>query len=92
MKTMTLHEILLLNYSIVLRFDETIRATPLRHDQLDCSSHSRDAIRQNHYDWWKQWTPQIVLGANDLGSHESSDGEGETFSSLRLTAPTPVPS
>ena len=25
MKTMTLHEILLLNHSIVLRFDETIR-------------------------------------------------------------------
>ena len=29
--------------------------------------------------WWKLWTPQIVLGANDPGSHESSGGGSITF-------------
>ena len=29
--------------------------------------------------WWKSWTPQIVLGANDPGSHESSGGGNITF-------------
>lgn len=58
MKTMTLHEILLLNYSIVLRFDETIRATPLRHYRTDFSSYCRDAKRQNLYDRWKYDRPQ----------------------------------
>lgn len=24
--------------------------------------------------WWKSWTPQIVLGANDPGSHENAGG------------------
>lgn len=24
--------------------------------------------------WWKDWTPQIVLGANDPGSHEGNGG------------------
>lgn len=24
--------------------------------------------------WWKEWTPQIVLGANDPGSHEGNGG------------------
>ena len=25
--------------------------------------------------WWKPWTPQIVLGANDPGSHAHTGGE-----------------
>ena len=29
--------------------------------------------------WWKSWTPQIVLGANDPGSHESAGGGNITF-------------
>jgi hypothetical protein len=26
--------------------------------------------------WWRTWTPQIVIGANDLGSHASNGGGG----------------
>lgn len=26
--------------------------------------------------WWKTWTPQIVFGANDPGTHESAGGGG----------------
>ncbi|WP_239480702.1 YjbH domain-containing protein [Marseilla massiliensis] len=26
--------------------------------------------------WWKPWTPQIVFGANDPGTHESAGGGG----------------
>ena len=26
--------------------------------------------------WWKSWTPQIVFGANDPGTHESAGGGG----------------
>ena len=29
--------------------------------------------------WWKQWTPQIVLGANDPGSHSDHGGGNITF-------------
>ena len=29
--------------------------------------------------WWKSWTPQIVLGANDPGSHENAGGGNLTF-------------
>ena len=29
--------------------------------------------------WWKEWTPQIVIGADDAGSHESAGG-GEIIS------------
>lgn len=29
--------------------------------------------------WWKAWTPQIVLGANDPGSYESSGGGNIVF-------------
>ena len=31
---------------------------------------------------WKQWTPQIVLGANDLGCHENSGGGNITFDNV----------
>ena len=24
--------------------------------------------------WWKAWTPQVVIGANDPGSHSSNGG------------------
>ena len=29
--------------------------------------------------WWKAWTPQIVLGANDPGSHEQTGGGNIVF-------------
>lgn len=29
--------------------------------------------------WWKSWTPQIVLGANDPGSHSDHGGGNITF-------------
>lgn len=29
--------------------------------------------------WWKDWTPQIVVGTNDPGSHESAGGGNITF-------------
>lgn len=32
--------------------------------------------------WWKAWTPQIVLGANDPGSYESSGGGNITFDNV----------
>lgn len=32
--------------------------------------------------WWKPWTPQIVLGANDPGSHESAGGGNLTFQNV----------
>lgn len=40
----------------------------------DRSFHGR--LRVWKEGWWKTWTPQIVLGANDPGSH-TSDGGGE---------------
>ena len=58
MKIMTLHEILLLNHSIVLRFDETIRATPLRHHRSASCSHRRDAERQDDPDRREHDRPQ----------------------------------
>lgn len=161
MKTMTLHEILLLNHSIVLRFDETIRTayiygtTGLLHaptaemqkektfmiggSMIDHNiyrssywSNSREYtpytynyylnitifpwlevaytctlvkgghgssywpeqtwgkfVNQNrsfHFrlrawkeGWWKAWTPQIVLGTNDPGSHEQTGGGNIVF-------------
>ena len=38
----------------------------------DRSFHGR--IRLWKEGWWKEWTPQIVLGANDPGSHEENGG------------------
>lgn len=32
--------------------------------------------------WWKSWTPQIVLGANDPGSHENAGGGNITFDNV----------
>ena len=32
--------------------------------------------------WWKEWTPQIVIGANDPGTHESYGG-GEIVSTSK---------
>ena len=39
----------------------------------DRSFHGR--LRLWKEGWWKQWTPQIVLGANDPGISPSSNGE-----------------
>ena len=38
----------------------------------DRSFHGR--LRLWKEGWWKEWTPQIVLGANDPGSHEGNGG------------------
>lgn len=38
----------------------------------DRSFHGR--LRLWKEGWWKSWTPQIVLGANDPGSHSSNGG------------------
>mgnify|MGYP000009486588 FL=1 len=43
----------------------------------DRSFHGR--LRLWKEGWWQQWTPQIVLGANDPGSHESAGGGDLTF-------------
>ena len=43
----------------------------------DRSFHGR--LRLWKEGWWKQWIPQIVLGANDPGSHESAGGGDLTF-------------
>lgn len=32
--------------------------------------------------WWKEWTPQIVLGANDPGSHADHGGGNITFDNV----------
>ena len=32
--------------------------------------------------WWKPWTPQIVLGANDPGSHEQTGGGNIVFDNV----------
>ena len=32
--------------------------------------------------WWKSWTPQIVLGTNDPGSHENAGGGNITFDNV----------
>lgn len=32
--------------------------------------------------WWKAWTPQIVLGANDPGSHANHGGGNITFDNV----------
>lgn len=32
--------------------------------------------------WWKSWTPQIVLGANDPGSHANHGGGNITFDNV----------
>lgn len=46
----------------------------------DRSFHGR--LRLWKEGWWKQWTPQIVLGANDPGSYESSGGGNITFDNV----------
>ena len=46
----------------------------------DRSFHGR--LRLWKEGWWKRWTPQIVLGANDPGSHESSGGGNITFDNV----------
>ena len=38
----------------------------------DRSFHGR--LRLWKEGWWKEWTPQIVIGANDPGSHEGNGG------------------
>ena len=43
----------------------------------DRSFHGR--LRLWKEGWWKQWTPQIVLGANDPGSHSDHGGGNITF-------------
>ena len=43
----------------------------------DRSFHGR--LRLWKEGWWKQWTPQIVLGANDLGCHSDHGGGNITF-------------
>ena len=43
----------------------------------DRSFHGR--LRLWKEGWWKQWTPQIVLGANDPGSHERTGGGNIVF-------------
>ena len=43
----------------------------------DRSFHGR--LRLWKEGWWKSWTPQIVLGANDPGSHENAGGGNLTF-------------
>lgn len=42
----------------------------------DRSFHGR--LRLWKEGWWKDWTPQIVLGANDPGSHAENGGGGIT--------------
>ena len=42
----------------------------------DRSFHGR--LRLWKEGWWKEWTPQIVLGANDPGSHAENGGGGIT--------------
>ena len=58
MKTMTLHEILLLNHSIVLRFDETIRTAYIWNYGASPCAHCRNAKREKLYDRWKYDRPQ----------------------------------
>lgn len=43
----------------------------------DRSFHGR--LRLWKEGWWKQWTPQIVLGVNDPGSHSDHGGGNITF-------------
>ena len=46
----------------------------------DRSFHGR--LRLWKEGWWKRWTPQIVLGANDPGSHERTGGGNITFDNV----------
>ena len=46
----------------------------------DRSFHGR--LRLWKEGWWKQWTPQIVLGANDPGSHSDHGGGNITFENV----------
>lgn len=43
----------------------------------DRSFHGR--LRLWKEGWWKNWTPQIVLGLNDPGSHKTNGGGGITL-------------
>lgn len=46
----------------------------------DRSFHGR--LRLWKEGWWKPWTPQIVLGANDPGSHSDHGGGNITFDNV----------
>lgn len=46
----------------------------------DRSFHGR--LRLWKEGWWKEWTPQIVLGANDPGSHEQTGGGNIVFDNV----------
>ena len=53
------------------------RQTWGRFVNQDRSFHGR--LRLWKEGWWKEWTPQIVLGANDPGSHSDHGGGSITF-------------
>lgn len=49
----------------------------------DRSFHGR--LRLWKEGWWKDWTPQIVLGANDPGSHASAGGGNIVFENVGMS-------
>ena len=49
----------------------------------DRSFHGR--LRLWKEGWWKQWTPQIVLGVNDPGSHSDHGGGNITFDDMFMS-------